>query len=199
MKRLSNISLYYSAGFLPAIFRDGRCIGSLYLDGVMVNDHNFDGHVLVLDTQGEVVSDKFDGDVCILTVTNNDYRDNCKVPGGSSKGIEKPQDTLMREIPEEAFCHIRKSIQFRREIYGGHSRNFFVIDGNVDLGLNQIRFSSTGGEKLKVYWLNIINFSCCLFKNQRSAFKQLVQILSRNQTFANRYRVLVEVPFVDRR
>jgi hypothetical protein len=192
------MSLYYSAGFLPAIFRDDKCIGSLYIDGIMTNDQTFDGRVLVLNTQGEVVSDKFDGDVCILTVTNNDYRDNCKVPGGSSKGNENPQDTLMREIPEETFCTIRKAMQFRREIYGEHSRNFFVIDGGVDLELNQIRFSSTGGEKLKVYWLNIISFSCCLFRNQRGAFRQLVQILSKNQTFASRYKTLVEAPFVGR-
>ncbi len=198
MKRLSNESLYYSAGFLPVIFRDKKYIGSLYIEGHMINDHTFDGRVLVLNPQGEVVSERFDGDVCILTITDNDFRDDCKIPGGTSENNESLYDTLIREMDEEAFCCVRKAVQFRKEKYGEHSRNFFVIDGITSLDFDQIRFSSTDSKKLKVYWMNVINFSCCLFKNQRGAFKQLIKILSKNQTFANRYPVLIESLFIGR-
>ncbi|MDD4803641.1 MAG: hypothetical protein PHN69_00515 [Candidatus Pacebacteria bacterium] len=198
MKRHLNESLYHSAGFLPAIFKGREYVGSLYIEGNMKNGHTFDGRVLVLNSQGEIISDQFDGDVCILTVTNNDYRDDCKIPGGSSENDENPYDTLVREMFDEAFCSVQKAVQFRKEMYGEHSRNFFVVDGIIDLGFDQIRFSNNGREKLKIYWMNIVDFSCCLFKNQRGAFKQLVRILSKNEMFLNKYRVLVETPFVER-
>ncbi|MFA6797427.1 MAG: hypothetical protein WCR40_01840, partial [Candidatus Paceibacterota bacterium] len=116
----------------------------------------------------------------------------------SSENDENPYDTLVREMLDEAFCSVQKAVLFRKEMYGKHSRNFFVIDGIIDLGFDQIRFSNNGREILKVYWMNIADFSCRLFKNQRGTFKQLIKILSKNGMFLDKYRTLVEALFVEK-
>ncbi len=198
MKRVSNLSLFHSAGFLPAIFdkEKKKHVGNLFIDGQMTSDTYFDGEVVVIDLEGNILPSKFDGDVFILTVTDRDFRCDCKVPGGTSNEGEDEYQTLVREISEEVHCNVRRALQFRREKYGEHSRNFFVIDTVPDLELTEIRFSYAGKEKLKISWTDIVSFSCCLFKNQRSAFKQLVKILAKNKTFSLKYPGLVEYPFV---
>lgn len=196
MKRVGNLSLFYSAGFLPAIFKEKKHIGNLFIDGQMTSDTFFDGEVVVVDLKGNILPNHFDGDVFILTVTDRDFRSDCKVPGGTSNDGENEYQTLVREISEEVHCDVRRGLQFRRERYGEHSRNFFVIDTVPDLELGEVRFSYAGKEKLKIYWTDIVSFSCCLFKNQRVAFKQLVRILAKNKAFLLKYPGLVDFPFV---
>ena len=196
-QRTTGLANHNCVGFLLGIFNGNNFIGYLFIEGGFDTNDIFIGNVVVLDKNGDYISDNFDGDVYVLAVTDNDFRNDCKSPGGSDKGHwgEEPYQTLKREIFEEIGSDIIRATLFCKEKHEQvgriHMRNFFSIVAETLPNKEEKRYTSTGDERLKVYWCPLTKFVCCLFKNQRRVFGELLQILAVNRTFFNKYKSLV--------
>lgn len=196
-KQQTNPANHNCVGFLLGIFNGEKFSGYLFLEESIVDDKK-SLNVIVLDENGNVTDDKFEGDVYVLTVTDSDFRADCKAPGGSDKyhSGEDIYQTLSREICEETDTEVFGRTLFHTEKYyerkREHTRYFFSIIARSLPQKREKRYTTTGNEKLKVYWLPITSFVCSLFKNQRRSFKELLQNLLVNKTFFEKYEALIK-------